>query len=103
MTYDPIGERRPHLGDPERIAQIDAHLASAAKRRLIFTKQQNAWLNELRCLKAADPVNFWALMVFAAIVVSLGGYWLGSTVLAIVSHDNGWQLVWQSLVETFSF
>jgi len=104
MRKDPMGEQRPHLGDPKRMAQIDARLVAASKRRCNTKKIQHPLVTELRRLRATDPMNFWAMVMAMVIVVGaaavLTSYWLGSTLWAIVSHDNGWQLVWQSLVET---
>lgn len=105
MRKDPMGEQRPHLGDPKRMAQIDARLVAASKRRCNTKKIQHPLVTELRRLRATDPMNFWAMVMAMVIVVGaaavLTSYWLGRTLSAVVAHDNGWQLVWQSLVETY--
>lgn len=53
----------------------------------------------LRNLHQQEPFNFWAFLTFVSIGVCL----FAGTLAAIQLHENGWGLVWQSLVETFTF
>jgi hypothetical protein len=60
------------------------------------------FLEEVGAMRRDTPVNFFCMIVSLCLMILAGGFFLTSTVVAIFRHENGWTLVFQSFIQTFT-
>lgn len=77
---------------------METFQGKAGKAKKSFCKK---FCKELSDMRHKSPLNFWCMVAFLATCVIASTFFLTATIVGIMSHDNGWQLVGQSLHETF--